>query len=171
MSLPRKIITIFDDLLDKTAFISCYILAFFWLAICYEVIMRYFFKNSQVWVVEGSGYMLVVITFLSIAWVLREEGHVKMDILVNLVNLRAKALIDTITSCLCGAISLIITYYSVMVTISYFRTGSRFETVLMPPKALIFIFVPIGSFLLLVQFLRRTYKYLEIQRALQGKKE
>ena len=53
------------------------------LAICVglEVVMRYFFAAPTRWVIEFSEYALLWIAFLAGAWILRAEGHVRVEML------------------------------------------------------------------------------------------
>ena len=49
------------------------------LFVTYDVVMRYFFNSPTTWVLETSIYLIIAATFLSLAYVMLEKGHVKVD--------------------------------------------------------------------------------------------
>ena len=100
------------------------------------------------------------LTLLGATWLLKLEGHVKMDLLVNQLNPRTQALLNIITSILGAIICLVIAWYGTEVTWSQFQKGITYPTVLEPPVFIILSVIPIGYFLLFIQFLRRTYSFL-----------
>ena len=101
------------------------------------------------------------IVFLGTAWVLRKEGHVKMELLLNRLKPRAQATANIVASFIGMAISLALIWYGTLVTIDHFQRSMRFPTVLETPITPILAVIPVGSFLLFIQFLRRTYSYAE----------
>ena len=65
--------------------------------IIYEILMRYVFHLPTLWVSEsmvfGSGLTYV----LGAAWALKDNRHVKIDLLYGRLNLRQRAVIDSFT--------------------------------------------------------------------------
>jgi TRAP-type C4-dicarboxylate transport system permease small subunit len=84
MRLLSKAGIIFDKVLNIFAFLAGLMVIFMVLAIPYSVIMRYFFLKPPEWVIQTCEYMLLWLTFLASAWLLRDEGHVSVDHLPNL---------------------------------------------------------------------------------------
>jgi TRAP-type C4-dicarboxylate transport system permease small subunit len=164
MKLLRKVNTIFDGTIDIFASFAAVLMAFVMLSVTSEVVMRYFFESPMLWVIEVTEYCLLWLTFLATTWVLRREGHVVMDLLVNRLNLRKQAMINMITSVVGAAICLVITFYGVMVTIDLYQRGHFFQSILFPPSYILFLIIPIGSLMLIIQFLRRAYSYLIVWR-------
>lgn len=56
------------------------------LSICGEVFMRYLLKKPLMWTVEISEYLQMYVTFLAAAYVLRHDGHVKLEILTGILS-------------------------------------------------------------------------------------
>ncbi len=165
MKAVTKVASTFDRALTILVIVAGILLAFAWLSVVLEVVMRYFLNRPQVWVVEISEYILVWLTFLGAAWLLKEEGHVKMDLLLTRLNPRMQSLLNLITSSWCILIWLALTWYSGQVFWHSLRDGLITQTGLELPRAPIYAIIPIGSFLLFIQFLRRTYGFLEGWRA------
>ncbi len=161
VKILRKILSIFDYLLDGMAFLAGIILVFIMLSVCVDVIMRYFFSRPLIWVTEITEALLLYITFLGTAWLLRKEGHVKVDIIFNRLSLRTRSCLGVIGSLIGIVISLSLIWYGFYVTWDYYQRGIYDPTALELPLAAVIIIIPIGGLMLFVQFLRRTWKYVE----------
>lgn len=159
MKIVGRVTTIFDRSLNLMAIFAGVLLIFLMLIISYDIVIRYL-AHPTGWAVEISEYVLLWITFLGAAWLLRSEGHVRMDLLLNRLNPRTQALLNVITSIIGATICLIIAWYSVEATWENFRVGYQFAGQLNVPKFTVLLIIPIGSFLLFIQFLRRTNGYL-----------
>jgi len=166
LQLTRRTKAIFDKVESAAFFGACAILISMWLSINLAVVMRYFVQRPMGWTIETAEYSLVFICFLGAAWLLRRNKHVMLDIVLNRLNLKNQALINIITSIAGAIICLVIAWYSGEITWNLFQRGVRIWSLLEPPKAPIVMIVPVGTFLLFVEFLRRAYGYLESWRAL-----
>lgn len=167
MKLLAKVNSTFDGIIGFGAFLACAILIFVMLSVNAEVIMRYFLNRPLIWVMEISEICLLFITFLAAAWVLKVEGHVKMDIVVNRLGPRTQIVINTITSILSIIGVSLVVWYGVGVTWDQFQRGLYAGgSVLQIPNAAILFIIPVGSFLLFLQLLRRTNGYLRGWRRL-----
>lgn len=120
-----------------------------------------FFHRSLVWLTEISGYGMVFMTFLVAAWVLREEAHVRIDLLVDRFNPKNRALFEVITSIAGAAVCLIITGYGFIVTLDHFKRGVFTATDLEIPWAILLSVIPIGALALSIQFLIRAWGYFQ----------
>ena len=169
MKILRKLASIIDNTNYLLAALAGLLLVFLMLMVAYEVVIRYFLGLSLIWTVEITGYCLLYVTFLAAAWLLGKEGHVTMDLVLNRLNPRTQALLNTITSVIGAIICLIIVWFGVKVTWDNYQLGYVATSELRPPLFLIILIIPIGSFLLSIQFLRRAYGYLVSWRASSGK--
>lgn len=166
-----KIIGTFESVLKLSIYIVCMLLVLACILVGLEIVMRYFFNRPQIWVLETTEYILVFMTFLGSAWVLSRGGHVKMDLVVARLHARSQAMLNVICSVL-GAIScLVCTFFSAQATWSHFLRGVTTATVLGIPKAPILTIIPLGFFLLFVQFLRMYLDAVRSWTALRNKKE
>ncbi len=146
----------FDRVLDAMACLAGAVLVFIMASVGLEVIMRYFFNRPLMWVTEVTECLLLYITFLGSAWLLREEGHVRMDILLNRLGTRAKAILGIFSSLIGVFVSATIMIYGLAVTWNYFQRGIYTPTAMEIPLYAILLVIPVGSLMLLLQFLRRT---------------
>ncbi len=155
MDFLKKLGKVFDHILAFFSFLVCAIIVVITLAVCVNVIMRYVFNRPIIGVEEITEQLLLFITFLGTAWLLKNEGHVTVDFVVIRLSPRTQAILTIISSLFGVLISLAFTWYGTKVAWANFVKGAYFSTILELPKAPFFAVIPLGSFFLLVQFLRR----------------
>ncbi|MFC1902893.1 TRAP transporter small permease [Chloroflexota bacterium] len=164
MKQLTKLGIIFDKLTDFLAFLAACVLIFTMLAVCTEIVMRYFLNRPLIWVNEVTEVLLIYITFLGAAWLLRREGHVKVDILVAHLGQRTQAFLGIISSIIGLSICIVLVLYGIEVSGDYMKRGLFEPTLLELPKGPLLTIIPIGFFLLFIQFIRRTYGYIRSWR-------
>ena len=167
MRLLPKGTNIFDAIIDLFAFLAGAIFIYLMLSVTVEaVVLRYFFGTTTDWIREVAGYTLVFITFMGAPWVLKTEGHVKMDLLLERLKPRPQAVLNIITSVVAAIACLVITWYGLMVTWDDFQTGYFVVSALEPSYWYLIAIIPIGTFLLFIQLLRRISGFLRIRASL-----
>ncbi|MFC1910029.1 TRAP transporter small permease [Chloroflexota bacterium] len=140
------------------------ILAFITLGICAEVVSRTL-GGSIYWMMEVVEYSLLYMTLLGAAWLLKSEGHVTMDIVLMKTRPRYRYFIYMITSFICAITCLVIVWYGIETTLITSARQSVLGTILEPPLFILIAVIPFGFLLLFIQFLVRTYVYLQKWRA------
>lgn len=146
-------------LLIGSAYLTGGIIVFMTVTVNYEVIMRYFFDRTSTWVVDYARFSLVYLSILAAGWVLAKEGHVKIELVVSALPPTAQQVLNTITSALGTLVCGIFFWYSLQLTLDTFRLKQVFILGTATPQWLIWMVLPIGSLLLVLQFLRRTWRY------------
>jgi len=157
----------FDRIIGGLAFFAGVLIVLITAAISLGVIVRFTTARSIVWIFEITDYCLLWIAFLGTAWVLKADGHVRMDILLNQFKPRHQTMINMVTSAVGAIACLVLCYFSAKVTWQHFWTNYLFTRFLMVPSYPILIIIPAGSFLLCIQFIRRTYGYFKAWKSLQ----
>jgi len=150
----------FERVLNFFSVVAGLLVALIMIEVCVDVFMRYFLNRPIPWTIEFTQYAMIFILFLGAAWVLRDEGHVVMDIVIIRLSSRSRKLTNGITSIMAAIVCFIITVYGTLVNIDYFQTDYMFGEVLNIPAFSLQFIVPLGMFLLTIQFLRRAYGYL-----------
>ncbi|MGP4082703.1 TRAP transporter small permease [Pseudalkalibacillus sp. R45] len=153
-----KLSRFFNVLLDLMASIGKSILVIIGLLIIIDVLTSNLLNRSIPWVLEVTEYLLVFLTFLGAAWLLREEGHIHFDLMLNHVPDRLKNLFGLISSLIGFGISLVITVFGLLATLKMYVKGVHTDAILQIPRYLLIVIIPIGFMLLSVQFLRNLIK-------------
>lgn len=170
----KKLDTVFDRTILVLAILAATLVGFMMISVTANVIMRYFFSRPLLWVHEIAEIALLYMTFLATVWVLKNEGHVGMDLLIDRLSPRYQLFLNIITSFISAIVCLVITYYGIPVAWIYYVKGIYQLSLLELPTALFLAVVPVGCFLLFIQFLRRTGGFVQRFRALgreQGEKK
>lgn len=151
---------VYDRVIGALFYLACILLTLPVLVISFEITYRFFTGRSQMWVVEFSEYVLLLIPFLATAWVLKKGQHIRMDIVVNRFNIRTQAILNIVASVIAALICLVLVWYGWDVTWESFLKGTRFFNVIGLPRAPFTVFIPIGGFLLFIGFIRNILKYM-----------
>ncbi len=146
-------IRVWDRILDATMVLAGVLLWGQMLIVNVEVFSRSFGRPTT-WVAEISSILVLWIPFMVAGWVLREEAHVKMDLVVERLSLRSQALINFVTSLIGAIVMFIVAGVGFMTTLYWI--GNRTPTMLMLPRSPIIGIIFVGSLLFAVQFLIRA---------------
>ncbi|MBC8459489.1 MAG: TRAP transporter small permease [Deltaproteobacteria bacterium] len=160
---------ILDRVMEGFVWLAGLLMMFSLITVCIDVVMRYFFNNPIGWVLQFSEYILLYIPFLAAAFVLREESHIKIDIVLNRLNQKTQSLINVVTSLLGFCVLIVLTYYGTYVTFDFYQRKVPTLKYLKIPEFLVLIVIPIGCFLFAIQFIRRAYRYYKTLEAEKGK--
>jgi len=160
--LMQKACAVFDRIVNYFAFFAGAILIFIWLAVCTDVILRYFMNRPLNWVTDIAAFSLSAITFLGAAWLLKREGHISLDVVLNLLSPKALAAFNTMTSILSTITCLVIAFYGAEAAWDYYQRGVMTMTVPYYPAGPVLAILPVGFFIFFIQFARRSYRYLQV---------
>lgn len=130
-------------------------------AVFAEILSRFFFGESLVWVVELSGYSLLYMTFLGAPYLLEKNRHVAIDIVTEHLRPRWRTPLAIVVALFGAAICLYAAWYGLAVTLDQYQFGSRETTVLAPPSYLLTWVFPLGMFLLAIQFVAQAVTCLK----------
>lgn len=157
----------YDRLLGVLMALSCIMLAAAMLLVCLDVFMRYLFNTPILWAMDVCEFILVGIVSLGMAWLLKDEAHVRMDFLVERLPPRKKALLSAVNA-LIGAVTLaVILRYGVVEIADLWQRRYAVETgVLRIPKVSLLIPIALGLFLFFIQFVRQAVVYIQRFRSL-----
>lgn len=90
----------FDKFADIIGTITAIAMVLMILNVFYDVVMRYFFKTGSIAMQEMEWHLFSVIILIGIAYTLKEDGHVRVDLVYDKLTPRKKALINMVGSVL-----------------------------------------------------------------------
>lgn len=162
-----KLARIYDWILNVFTAIAGVIVVYAWLATCIEVFMRQVLNSPTDWTVETTEYALLFITFLGAAWVLKSESHIVLDVVPNMLSPRHRALLVAVVSAIGAMVCFVFAFVSSQSTFVIFQRGARVESILAPPEVLILAVIPLGCFLLCIQFAILGNRHLKTWKSLR----
>jgi TRAP-type mannitol/chloroaromatic compound transport system permease small subunit len=89
-----KIETIIESVVDIVGKIASILLLLMIFNVFFDVIMRYFFRNSSVGMQEMEWHLFSIVILFGVSVALKDEGHVRVDFLYEKFSIRKKAVIN-----------------------------------------------------------------------------
>lgn len=125
--------------------------------ISFDVLWRQVSKPTT-WAGEISSIICLWVPFLAAPWLLKEDTHIKVDLIFNYLPFRLRSMVSLVTS----FIGFLVT--GVMAIESFFSMirwiGFKTPTILMLPKTPLISVIFIGCLLISLQFLINTIQNL-----------
>jgi C4-dicarboxylate transporter, DctQ subunit len=167
MEFLKKLGSAFDWFIDTLAYLSGAILCFIMVAVTTDVSSRKLLGAPIQWVDDMSGYLLLFTGFLGSAWLLKKEGHVSVDVVIQRLKPTTQAWLHMIISVTVAVMCLVMTYTGVRTTLSVYRRGVFTVAFLEVHLYLLVWVIPLGFALLVIQFLRRAYKHYNALKGIE----
>lgn len=146
----------FDRLIVSFAIFAGVLFVFSVVTTCLEIILRYFFLRPTNLFAEINEYILYVAPFMAAAWILKERGHVRMDLIVNMLSGSKRVSLDVCTSFMGAIICIILVWFGAAVTLESFQTGHLTDSGLVRFNRGYFqIFSVVGLLMLAIEFIRQ----------------
>lgn len=89
-----KIESVIESVVNVVGKITSILLLLMIFNVFYDVIMRYFFRNSSVGMQEMEWHLFSVIILFGVSVALKDEGHVRVDFIYEKYSVRKKAMIN-----------------------------------------------------------------------------
>jgi TRAP-type mannitol/chloroaromatic compound transport system permease small subunit len=90
----------------------------------YDVIMRYFFNDVSIGMQELEWHLFAAMFMFGIAYTLKEDGHVRVDIFYDAMSKRKQAFINIFGSIVFALpMTILICYYSIDYTLDAYTMG------------------------------------------------
>jgi TRAP-type mannitol/chloroaromatic compound transport system permease small subunit len=142
-----KIINSINEWVGKILSIGPFLMAV--IVMC-DVIPRYLFNAPTKFSLEINEFMLLVVSWLAGGYVLKNNAHVNVDIICKLFPVRAKAIIDMITSVLLFSFCGILIWRGWELSLHAFQLHEASQ-ILKLPLFLFYLVIPFGAFLIIIQ--------------------
>ncbi|WP_158231939.1 MULTISPECIES: TRAP transporter small permease [unclassified Sporosarcina] len=154
LSVLLRISNLLDSIINFMAILGRVVIIIISLLIIVDIVSLKFFSYQFPWVLEVSEYLLVFLTFLGVAWLLREDGHIKLDLLLNRLSEKNRMRMEILNSCIGAIISLVITVYGFLATWNLHMRDIKTENILEIPRSLLIVVIPVGFLFVFIQFIR-----------------
>jgi len=93
-----KLERFFDKFADIIGTITAFTMVLMILNVFYDVITRYLFNTNSIAMQEMEWHLFSVIILLGVAYTLKEDGHVRVDIIYDRLSYKKKAIINMLGS-------------------------------------------------------------------------
>jgi TRAP-type transport system small permease protein len=147
-----------DALITACGLLAAIIVAALACCVALEVVMRYFFGAPTRWVIEFSEYALLWLAFLAGAWILRAEGHVRVEMLTELLSPAWQRRLHVVTSWLGAGVCAVYCWVTADYVLRIRDSGEMLFKSVPVEKWAVMAVMPPGLALLAIQFVRRTLR-------------
>ncbi len=130
--------------------------------ISYDVIARNLFGIGSPWFFDLSEYALVWITFLAAPWVLLQDRHVRIEILVDILPVRLQRLLGIVVCILAIIACGVLAWRTGIAAFEYFDRNVMMPRIWRIPRILPYCVIPFGSMMLTFAFCIRLVRYLSL---------
>jgi TRAP-type C4-dicarboxylate transport system permease small subunit len=141
--------------------LAAVLLLFVTFSIAYSVFTRELNLPTPVWVVQFNEYALLWITFMATAWVLAKNQHVTVQLATQRVGRTGQRVLGIIHSIVGAALCGVLCWYGIHTTSDHFARKVVDVGSVDFPKAVVILIIPVGFFLLTIQFLRNLIRHLK----------
>ena len=117
------------------------------LMVSYDVLMRYFLAEPQLFVDDLTSFLLVAMIFLGAGPVFYRGGHIRIDLVTSHLKSKTQRRMRVITLFMGIAFLIIVIYETMVSTVSALQTG-RVSAVMNYPLWVGMIFIPLGLILM-----------------------
>lgn len=156
----------FDKLANIIGAITAVAMVLMILNVFYDVIMRYFFRTGSIAMQEMEWHLFSVIILLGIAYTLKEDGHVRVDLVYDRLSSKKKAMINMIGSILfILPIAILVGISSIDNAVEAFRSMEQSgDPGGLPYRWIVKSLIPLSFFLLIITTIGFFIKNLNIYK-------
>jgi len=123
------------------------------LLVLHEVIVRYVFDAPTLFSVELSEYLLILVAFMSIGWVLKEDRHVAVSFVMDRMPEKVRLGMKLLTSVLTMAFLAIIVWQGSRTVLTAFRGNYHSSSLLEFPMWIPYLLIPLGALVMSLQYI------------------
>ncbi|MFH1489192.1 MAG: TRAP transporter small permease [Pseudomonadota bacterium] len=147
----------FDMIIKLFAILAGALLLLVTLFVSYSVIVRYMGFSPPIWILQYTEYALLWITFLGATWLLKHEGHIRIDTLVTRFSSKNQRKFDIASTLLAAGVSFVIAWFGARTTIDLYQRDIMDVKGVILPMYPLFLIIPLGGMLLLIQCIRKLF--------------
>ncbi|MBE9505474.1 MAG: TRAP transporter small permease [Chloroflexi bacterium] len=118
-----------------------------------NTLLRYGFNTSWNFTEEYTAYGLIFMTFVPLAWTLKEKGHISIDIFVDRMPDSVSKWVKVATGVASLAVVYIMFYYALKLSLVSFQKGLLANTYMLTPLWIPQTFITVGLLLFLVEII------------------
>jgi TRAP-type C4-dicarboxylate transport system permease small subunit len=140
------------------AWVAAFLIAAMMVTITLDVVLRNFGFQSSAHFFTFTEYALLIVPCLGAPWLVREKGHIHVEILLMHLQPRARRWLMRFIGVACIAVCLVIAWYGFGVTINDWRQAERDVRSFDMPRWLVVGWIPIAFLMMAIEFARFLWR-------------
>ena len=154
MRLLRYVARAYDAVLYGMAYLAGFLMAAMMTVIFIDVVLRNLGYQSSSHFFTFTEYALLVIPCLGAPWMVREKGHIYVEILLMYLSPRARRRLTLAIGVCCVAVCAVLAWYGFGVTLNDFLRSEKDVRSLDMPRWTVVGFIPLSFAMMAAEFLR-----------------
>jgi len=148
----------YDAFLYGMAYFAGFLMAAMMVTITLDVVLRNLGYQSSAHFFTFSEYALLMIPCLGAPWLVREKGHIYVEILLMQLGPRGKRWLTRFIGAACIAVCLVVAWYGFDVTLRDFLGNEKDVRSLDMPRWMIVGWIPLAFFMMAIEFARFLWR-------------
>lgn len=153
----RALIRIYDGLLSLMALIAAGTLVWLMVSVVTSVAMRNLGLQPPAWLFTSSEYGLLYMTMLGAPWLVRERGHVHIELVTAALPPAVRRVVSRAVAAACVAVSLILAWYGLELFLTNVERNDFDVRAYFYPRWLLTITFPIAFTFMAIEFSRFVF--------------
>jgi TRAP-type C4-dicarboxylate transport system permease small subunit len=154
-----------DWLIDALALVAGAMLCILTVLVCLDVASRTLRLFAMPWTLDVTEYLLYAITFLAAPWVLREQGHIAIEIVVERLPRRTRSVLQRVTDAFGAAVCSVLFVFACRVLWRSYSQNNVVHETFVFPEWYLFTLAPPVFLILAVEFVLRAARPDDPSRA------
>lgn len=135
---------------------GCYLVAIM-AGIVFQASARSFGYSGSSHIFTFTEFGLLYIAMFGSPWLVRQRGHVYIEILTAAVSERRRVVLSRLVAGLCALVCIVLTWYGLEATLKAYSRGDAYMRSLDMPRWLVLFSIPLCFSLMAIQFARFTF--------------
>ena len=154
-------IKLLDRVCGGLAVVAATLFLFCTFSICYSIFTRAVGASSPIWIVQFNEYAMLWTTFLGTAYLLLRNRHASIQIVTSRLDEKGKRFLTRFHNLLGMFLCMVLCYFTSASTLDHIARKVIDVQGVDVPKGYVLTIIPLGFFLLSLQFLRRFIQGLK----------
>jgi len=148
-----------------------FLMAAMMVVICLDVVLRNLGYQSSAHFFTFTEYALLAVPCLGAPWLVREKGHIYVEILLMALKPRPREVLTYVIGAMCIAVCAILAWYGFEVTLRDFLDNEKDVRSLDMPRWMVVGFIPLAFAMMGIEFLRFLVRRENFLGSLGGQPE
>jgi len=148
-----------------------FLMAAMMVVICLDVVLRNLGYQSSAHFFTFTEYALLAVPCLGAPWLVREKGHIYVEILLMALKPRPREVLTYVIGAMCIAVCAILAWYGFEVTLRDFLDNEKDVRSLDMPRWMVVGFIPLSFAMMGIEFLRFLVRRENFLGSLGGQPE
>ncbi len=153
----RALIRLYDLILYGMAFVAAAMLVWLMVSVVASVAMRNLGMQPFAWLFTSAEYGLLYMTMLGAPWLVREKGHVHIELVTAALPENLRRIVSRIIAAACVAVSLILAWYGLELFLTNIERNDYDVRAYFYPRWMLTISFPIAFSIMAIEFARFVF--------------